>query len=280
MTHEELVNWLLCAAVYGEQTGDEAWVERNMEVFADGLASMMHRDNPDAERGDGVMSLDSSRTLGGAEITTYDSLDVSLGQARGNLYLAVKCWAAYVALEHLFQETGRETQMLLAGRQAERCAATVVSHMTDEGYIPAVLDGENRSRIIPAIEGLVFPLFTHCPDALDPDGRFGELIRALKRHLGTVLARGACLFEDGGWKISSTSDNSFLSKIYLCQFVARRIFGLPWGEDGARADAVHVRWLTDPELSYWSYSDQIVAGRIRGSKYYPRGVTSILWLEE
>ncbi|MBB5326350.1 hypothetical protein HNQ34_003503 [Anoxybacillus tepidamans] len=30
----------------------------------------------------------------------------------------------------------------------------------------------------------------------------------------------------------------------------------------------------------WSWSDQIIAGEISGSKYYPRGVTSILWLEE
>jgi hypothetical protein len=41
-----------------------------------------------------------------------------------------------------------------------------------------------------------------------------------------------------------------------------------------------VAWLQHPELSYWSWSDQIVAGKITGSKYYPRGVTSILWLQE
>jgi hypothetical protein len=38
--------------------------------------------------------------------------------------------------------------------------------------------------------------------------------------------------------------------------------------------------LTHPNLSFWSWSDQIVSGEIKGSKYYPRGVTSILWLEE
>ena len=57
-----------------------------------------------------------------------------------------------------------------------------------------------------------------------------------------------------------------------------------WGarrdDAGARADAAHVAWLTHPELSVWSWSDQILAGEITGSKYYPRGVTSILWLEE
>jgi len=32
--------------------------------------------------------------------------------------------------------------------------------------------------------------------------------------------------------------------------------------------------------AYWSWSDQIVAGVAKGSKYYPRGVTAALWLEE
>ncbi|MNP56810.1 Beta-xylosidase precursor [compost metagenome] len=117
-------------------------------------------------------------------------------------------------------------------------------------------------------------------EALDPEGRFGGYIRALDTHLTTVLTEGGCLFPDGGWKLSSTSNNSWLSKIYLCQFIARRILGREWGEQGARADAAHAKWLTHEELSVWSWSDQIIAGEIAGSKYYPRGVTSILWLEE
>lgn len=46
------------------------------------------------------------------------------------------------------------------------------------------------------------------------------------------------------------------------------------------ADRAHVDWLTHPEHSYWCWSDQIVSGIISASKYYPRGVTSILWMEE
>lgn len=115
---------------------------------------------------------------------------------------------------------------------------------------------------------------------MDPNGRFGSYIQALKKHLQTVLTDGVCLFEDGGWKISSTSNNSWLSKVYLCQFIARQILGWEWDEKGAKADAAHVAWLTHPTLSIWSWSDQIISGEITGSKYYPRGVTSILWLEE
>ena len=280
MTQEQLVNWVCCASVYVTQTEDEQWLDRRLEVFVDCLQSMVNRDHPDPEQRNGVMGLDSSRTLEGAEITTYDSLDVSLGQARHNVYLAVKTWAAYVALQRMFSDRGRVDLAELAGDQANRCAQTLINHVTDDGYIPAVIDEDNDSKIIPAIEGLVFPYFTGCREALDLNGRFGALVRALKIHLDSVLELDRCLFDDGGWKISSTSDNSWLSKIYLCQFVARRILGMEWDDQGAAADAAHVRWLTHPEKSYWAWSDQIIAGVISGSKYYPRGVTSILWLEE
>ena len=280
MTHEQLVNWVLCATVYVNGAKDEPWFERRRQMFIDCLESMLNRDHPDPAQRNGLMSLDSTRVMGGAEITTYDSLDASLGQARSNIYLAGKCWAAYVALERLFRDRALEELAEAAGAQAERCASTLAGHLKPEGYIPAVLENGNDSRIIPAIEGLVFPLFTGSPEALDPNGRFGEYIRALKKHLDTVLVPGVCLFPDGGWKLSSTSDNSWLSKIYLSQFIARRILGLPWDEKGAAADAAHAEWLTHPELSFWSWSDQIVAGKITGSKYYPRGVTSILWLLE
>ena len=183
-------------------------------------------------------------------------------------------------MEKLFRENGKENLALAAYDQAEKCARTIVSHMTDEGYIPAVMGEGNDSKIIPAIEGLIFPYFTNNIDDLDEEGRFGYYIQALKRHLSTVLTEGVCIFPDGGWKISSTSNNSWLSKVYLCQFVARQILGLKWDQKGAAADAAHVAWLTHPTLSVWSWSDQILAGEIIGSKYYPRGVTSILWLEE
>jgi len=280
MTHEQLVNWVLTAATYVEHTGDSTWMENNFSVLERCLESMLNRDHPDPVQRNGVMALDSSRTMGGAEITTYDSLDVSLGQARNNIYLAGKCWAAYLAMEKIFNDNGRSDLAATAGVQADRCAATIVANVTVDGYIPAVIGEGNDSKIIPAIEGLVFPYFTGCQEALDRNGRFSAYIAVLDKHLHAVLRKGVCLFEDGGWKISSTSNNSWLSKVYLCQFIAREILGLEWEESGRTADEAHVAWLTHPELSIWSWSDQIISGEITGSKYYPRGVTAILWLEE
>ncbi len=280
MTHEQLVNWVLCAAVYARQSRDKAWLADNLPVFEDCLQSMLNRDNPVAAERNGIMALDSSRTADGAEITTYDSLDTSLGQARHNVYMAVKGWAAYLAMERIFAEANQCELARVAGGQADRAAATIVSFMTDEGYIPAVMGEACDSRIIPAIEGLVFPYVLDQKEALDPNGRFGQLIQALSRHLTTILVPGVCLYPDGGWQLSSTADNSWLSKIYLCQFVARRVLGIRTPATGQMADAAHRRWLLQEENLRFAWSDQMRSGVAHGSKYYPRGVTSILWLEE
>ncbi len=280
MTHEQLVNWILCGAVYYRQTQDRDWLSKNFTIFTECFQSMLNRDNPDPEKRNGLMSLDSSRTMGGAEITTYDSLDVSLGQARNNLYMAVKCWASYIALEKLFEEHGLAEAAVQARDQAGRCARTLISKVTPGGYIPAVIDEGNDSKIIPAIEGLVFPRFTGREDAVAADGPYAEFVGALKRHLQTVLVKGTCLFDSGGWKISSTSDNSWLSKIYLSQYVARSVLEIAGEERDAAADRAHVQWLLDKESAYFAWSDQMILGVAQGSKYYPRGVTAILWLSE
>jgi xylan 1,4-beta-xylosidase len=276
MTHEQLVNWILCGSVYYEATQDIDWLNNNLQIWQDCFASMCNRDNPDPDKRNGIMSLDSIRCRGGAEITTYDSLDQSLGQARNNIYMAVKCFAAYLAMEKVFGEQHLTELAVAAGKQAERCADTLLAHVTAEGYIPAVIDEDNDSRIIPVVEGLVFPYFNGCSAALDKNGRFGALISALKTHLETVLVPRVCLFSDGRWKLSSTSNNSWLSKTYLCQFVAQQILGLP---PDPVADKGHCQQLLDDENSYFAWSDQMVDGIAKGSKYYPRGVTSILWLE-
>ncbi len=276
MSCEELVNWLICALAYLQATQDAAWEAAYAPVLEECFSSLLNRDHPDPALRDGLMSLDSSRTRGGAEITTYDSLDPSLGQARNNLYLGGKCWAVYLGLAKRFALEGKDELAASAREQARRGARTIAAALNERGYIPAILGENNDSCIIPAIEGLVYPRYLGCEDAL---ADFPEYLAALQTHLRTVLRPGVCLFEDGGWKLSSTSDNSWLSKIYLCEYAARELLGLPKERTDA-ADRAHVAWLTHPELSVWCWSDQIVAGSISASKYYPRGVTSILWLTE
>ncbi len=280
MTHEQLVNWVLCATVYVEGTGDTNWCDRHLGVLQECLKSMVNRDDYRAEARNGVMSLESTRTSGGAEITTYDSLDESLGQARSNTYLAVKCWAAYVALHHILHKYGLGEVAAVAHRQAKLCAATIIAAARDDGQLPALLEGNHPSRIIPAIEGLIFPLHTGCSGILGTEGEFAQLAEVLRKHLRAVLIPGVCLFDDGGWKLSSTAKNSWLSKIYLCQHVARKVLNVNGDEVTKSADGAHVQWLQDEANGYWAWSDQMVAGVAMASRYYPRGVTSCLWLNE
>ena len=160
MTHEQLTNWVLCAGAYVEAQDDAAWLKGNTSTLLDCLSSLMRRDHPDPAQRDGVMHAESSRCQGGAEITTYDSLDTSLGQARANTYLAGKCWASYLALETLLERVGRKTEAGLAAEQARRCAATLLASVQADGTIPAILEPGTAgfaSRIIPAIEGLIYP---------------------------------------------------------------------------------------------------------------------------
>ena len=278
MTHEELVNWIICGLVYEKQTGDSHWLEVNLPVFQKTLTSLLNRDHPDPDLRNGVMALDSSRCAGGSEITTYDSLDVSLGQARNNLYLAVKCWGCYVGLASMFERAGDASGAETCRKQALRAAMTVAASADEHGLLPAILNENVPSRIIPAIEGLIIPYALGLKSALSEKGDYGSLIKALKRHLVAVLKPGICLFPDGAWKISSTSDNSWLSKIYLCQFVAENILKCVPTPAMDLADERHADWLLSEENLYWAWSDQMVSGIAKGSKYYPRGVTGILWL--
>ncbi|MEM7624066.1 MAG: glycoside hydrolase family 52 protein [Planctomycetota bacterium] len=280
MSCEQLTNFVCCVASYDHVTGDHAWTNGHADLLGECLISLVNRDHPDPTQRNGIMGLDSSRTGTGAEITTYDSLDTSLGQARNNVYLGVKSWASYVLLEKIFSRVGKTEQAAMAGEQARRAAATIAGQADEHGRIPAVLFEDNEAFIIPAVEGLVFPFVAGAPEAVADDGPYAEMIAALRGHLDAVLRPGACLFDDHGWRLSTTSINSWLSKIYLCQYVVRHVLKQPGQRDLAAADAAHAAWLVRPDNAYWAWSDQMHAGEAKGSKYYPRGVTSALWLTE
>jgi hypothetical protein len=280
MSHEELVNWICCAGMYAARSADTAWTKQHKSLFMDLLTSLLHRDHPNPARRNGIMKLDSSRAMGGSEITTYDSLDPALGQARSSLYLAVKSWAAYVSLEKILSGLHLDRAASQASDQARRGALTIASRLTSKGYIPALIDEKNDAAVLCAVEGLAFPYACGWRDVVALDGPYSEFIQALKKHLQTVLVKGLCLFENGAWKISASSDNTWLSKIYLNQFVSRQILRIPWNKDGRDADAVHASWLLDEENAYYAWSDQMANGKAVGSRYYPRGITSFLWLLE
>ena len=283
MTMEQLVNWVCCAVTYGLKIRDSAWLASQGEVLLACKESLERRDDPDPAKRDGLLKWDSSRCGTGSEITTYDSLDVSLGQARNNLYLAVKTLAAWLLLERAFSVLRLDAASKAAAATSRQLAKTLCGHFEkDTGFFPAVFEKDNRSRILPAVEGLVFPLYLEMSDVLDPLGRFGDLLEKLEQHMTRALQPGICIdAKTGGWKISSTSNNSWFSKIALAQHVTRRLFPKALSPEAAAADASHVAWEQGEGCAPWAMCDQVHSGTgvALGSKYYPRGVTAFLWLD-
>ena len=278
MTQEQLCNWILAAAVYAHRTGDTAWLLSRKETLVECFQSMQKRDGliPD-----GIMDVDSSRCEGGSEITTYDSLDVSLGQARRNSYIAMKCFASYLALGSVFEQLSMEEYQEQADSAADNCEEHMLAYFDREKKrFPALFDGEGTMAIVPVIEGIIYPVFFGKSEAVSEDGKHGRLIRALKEHIQTVLVPGICLFEDGGFKLSETSDNSWISKIFLCQYIIEKVLHMNMPQIMDRADAAHWSWWTEGCISDPGI-DQIFAGKqTERGFHYPRCVTSILWMEE
>ncbi|MEI6132850.1 MAG: glycoside hydrolase family 52 protein [Bacillota bacterium] len=282
MTQEQLCNWILIAGLYVEKTKDIDWLQKNQDLLKDSITSLLNRDASDDVHLDGIMDLDSSRCGVSSEITTYDSLDHSLGQATRNLYVGTKCWASYITLSHLFKQLSEDGSSTFSDiintcdAQAQRSAQTITSYYDDElGIIPAILDGNDKSAIIPAIEALIYPYFSGCQSILALDGEFAAFLEKLKVHTLNILQPGVCLFDDGGWKLSSNNENSWISKIFLCQFAAHEILGIP---EHIEADNAHMDWwingCTDcPAI------DQIFSGKVSEHGFhYPRGVSSYIWL--
>ena len=284
MTMEQLLNWVLCAATYAEHTGDYDWLSARKKTLLACAESMRRRDDPKPNKRDGILKHDSARCGEGSEITTYDSLDVSLGQARNNLYLAVKTLGAWILLERAFDRLGLKTARDEANAAADLLARTLSTKFeADTGFFPAVFEKENQSRILPAVEGFVYPLFLGYKDAVDSTGQFGVLLGQLHRHIENALQPGVCLdAASGGWKMSSTSTNTWFSKTAIAQHVVRRLFPDVITPAAREGDRVHAQWQRTPGCGVDAMCDQIRSdtGVTCGSRYYPRGVTAWLWLLE
>jgi xylan 1,4-beta-xylosidase len=276
MTSEQLLNWVLCGSCYGINN-DNKWLVDNKEVFVKCLESLIAR----ATNEEGIIDTDSLRCKDGSEITTYDSLDISLGQSRNNLYLGVKTWAAYVCLQNVFKRLNMKAQAEKSCELSLKIAQAISGKYDEEkGFIPAVFENGNNSAIIPAVEGLIYPFIINDLDAVDTNGRFRDFIKILTKHTDTVLRPGICIDStSGGWKLSSTSNNTWLSKIFLCQVVIQKVLKMDYKNNWDKWDEIHAAWLTN-SCSELCAVDQVYSedGRDRGSRLYPRLVTNILWL--
>jgi xylan 1,4-beta-xylosidase len=265
MTIEQLLNWTLSATTYGLRH-DANWLERHRQALLDCRDSIIARD----ANHDGVIDTDSARVAHGIELTTYDNVDEALGRSRSSTYLAGKTWAALELLAHALERIG------LDGSSARDHAARTVDTLNalaakrEDGALPPHLDSHEVNPVmsIPAIEGLAYVLALNLPVPT-------SLQRTMKHHLKAVLRNG-CLTARGGWRLSSGSENTWMSKIFLNQYVAEHLGVKP----EARSHAEHVRWqLVGSKHTGATDQVHIDDGAALGSKLYPRLATSILWLE-
>ena len=289
MTVEQLCNWVLTAGCYVAKTRDFAWLKSNKTVVDACLASMINRS------GDvGFAQFDSTRCAGGQEITTYDSLDHSLAQTRNNIYIAVKSWATYVSLGLMFRELDdAASQAQCRGTRRQGCSGRMrpgrgrsACRLSSKNLTPATPRAFCRRSKAACIRSTSSRLDLHAALWSRSTGREPEkqMFEVLKEHTRNLLLdpKRRNLFADGGIKLSSTSNNSWMSKIAIFMHVTRKVFHLDAdpkiAEVFSQADAAHVKWQTEGS-SYWACCDQIVSGEGKASRYYPRIITSALWID-
>ena len=228
MGQEQLQNWILCAGLYWSRTSDNTWLSANETLLKICLNSMLLRDDVISANRDGITSYVNLRGTSNYEITTFDSLDVSLQQPDQSGRTTVRSWAAYLALQAMFNQNGDSTDAATCGSMAATCASTIESkwntYSPTLGYIPAFLDGSNTAATIPLIEGLAFPQQMGLTNAVNMStGPYATMLKDLKTNMTDILVSGKCLDStSGGWKLTTGSQNTWQSKVYLSVNMRRK----------------------------------------------------------
>ena len=276
MTTEELLNGIYVLTGYALIGGDTAWAQHRADTASALLDSLEHRDAPTAQERDGVLKAQSTRCgPQGSESTTYDALDHSLMDARGSVYVHVKTIAALAMLEAYFErvEQPDEAARALAMRRKSESA---LKRFWDEerGCLSANLYTPVDSMVLAAVEPLGMLHRMGLTDRLSAD-----TLALLKQHAEACLREGACVdAATGGLKLSSTSHNTWTSKVTLCLYVLQEVLGI---------DITRGGWLEELRRWYQEYakdttiSDQIMIDRrqVVGGCYYPRVAVAALFLQ-
>ncbi len=276
MTTEQLLNGVYCAAGYAIAGGDEAWARGRLAIARELVASMENREHFDPLRRDGILRAQSARAGIGREVTTYDALDHALQESRGSVYIVVKTWCAALMLQAWTASCGDADSAKAAGALADRAARTLEKSFLDEAgaFPPNLLEG-GSSKVFAALDPLAVPVFCGLGTVLL---RYPALLDRLRAHARTCLRPGVCLdAESGGLRLSSTSENTWPSKIALCLATLAWLENCPAPMLAPTAWTQFVRWL-QVSAAKQTVSDQIHVGTgvPLGGAYYPRLVTA--WL--
>lgn len=279
MTAEQLYNFVIACAINLKNgydmhfSQDEIFKLYNSIIMRDGLTEQTRL---------GVMNINSSKCGDGGEITTYDSIDHSLGVGRGNLYLNMKRLNALKCIQLL---NGNNTEFIAA---AEKEFLLVLKNIEDsfdyaQNKFFANKQLNVETAILPVIEPLIYfkKLNIKVPQSL---------IALCTKHLKTVLQPGNCLFSDGGFKLSATSINSWQSKAFICIVIAESIFKEFYNTQTITSESEfdYIKILQKAKrahLNWWENGcadncaiDQVFDGRtVEKGFYYPRGISSFLF---
>lgn len=242
------------------------------------LHSMQIRDDIDINKRDGVTSLLSCTGYLDHDITTYDAMDKSLQQVHNSTYITVKSFACYLLLREMYHHLKDKEKVNLCDKRARQTANTVISYWDRENKMfPAILGEKVISKIIPAIEGLIYPFVMGLNKELQSD--YKDLILLLKEHMLSVLQPGICIDpESGVWFLSNTSETTWHSKVYIAAFICENVLDISDQTLYQKLDKglVKAQLYGAPAVG-WSDQFRHSNGTAYGGRHYPRGVTSALW---
>ena len=275
MTTEELLNGIYCICGYTLKTNDVAWLNSHSGILGELMDSLENRDGMcDSER-NGILKGVSCRSGScGIESTTYDALDHSLLEAAGNIYVFIKTWCSLVMLKKCAKLLLDDNTAKRAEAMLEKCRMSVdlFKNNTDR-YLKSNVYKDFGGAVSAAAEPLAIPYLLGAINESDEP----ILFETLKNHEDACLEKGVCIDENtGGLRLSSTSTNSWTSKVILTLFVLEN------------ALKMHVPESIERELLHWtqvSAAELTVSDQIRndtrvaiGGHYYPRIVTAAVWL--
>ncbi|MBQ2956592.1 MAG: hypothetical protein IJE08_09045 [Clostridia bacterium] len=275
MTTEELLNGIYCMAGYALHTGDREWMMKRKDLLPALMESLENRDGFNDEMRNGVLKASSTRGgKCGLESTTYDALDHSLLEAAGNLYVYIKTWCSLILLKKCCALIGDAETAARADRMLDKCRASVKLFRTDaQPWLKANAYRDLPGAVSAAAEPLSVP---HMLGALD-ENTDPVLTALLREHSLACLEKGVCRdAESGGLRLSSTSRNTWTSKVVLTLYAIERVLGLELPE-GMAQETINWGHVSARETTV---SDQIYADtrQVLGGLYYPRIVTTSLWL--
>lgn len=279
MTTEQVLNGIYGITSYWLTQNDADTRSRWHPVLEALMTSLENRQSPDPENRKGLLLGESSRCgPGGHEITTYDCHDPSLSSARGNLYIHVKLWCSAILIEACAQQAGDDA---LAGR-AQTLALAAADNLVQQfdaerKAFPSNFLEPGESWLIAAIEPLAVPSFC---GLLDQMKSYDTLLTQLTEHTRSCMQPGRTLDPTtGGPRLSSASNNSWPSKTILCFAAAEQVLGIDVGREYAPA-LEEIRGWMQQAAARRTLSDQIHVSdrKAHSGSYYPRMVTSSLWL--